>query len=112
MQCENREQSKCIKYGMSIPIVINTEDCDIWERDAHLAPLMRTSSKELGDTIHEALKAIGITPEAVEQFIGVPCGCKERQEKLNQVSRWAKRVVAGSVDNAKGLLDKITGADK
>jgi hypothetical protein len=48
---------------------------------------------ELGDLVESALTKIGITKDKVEQWLGRPCGCAERQEKLNKLSRWAKRVL-------------------
>lgn len=62
---------------------------------------------QLGDKIHNALRAVGITPERVEQWVGGPCGCQERQEKLNQLGRWAARILRGSTDRAKEYLDAM-----
>jgi hypothetical protein len=40
----------------------------------------------LGDYVHAALSAVGITPERVSAAMGVnDCGCDERREWLNQV---------------------------
>jgi len=39
----------------------------------------------LGDRVHDALGAVGITPERVAAALGVDdCGCEERREWLNQ----------------------------
>jgi len=39
----------------------------------------------LGDRVHDALGAVGITPERVAAALGVDdCGCDERREWLNQ----------------------------
>ena len=39
----------------------------------------------LGDYVHDALGAVGITPERVAAALGVDdCGCEERREWLNQ----------------------------
>ena len=51
-------------------------------------PLVTTiQSRGLGDTIAKLTHATGIAQavEAVTSAIGVPCGCKERQEWLNKV---------------------------
>ena len=61
----------------------------------------------LGDAIHEALSRGGVTPELVERWTGPNCGCKDRQERLNQLGRWAARVVAGKLSKAKEYLLEI-----
>jgi hypothetical protein len=43
----------------------------------------------LGDAVREALSRLDITPQKVERWVGKPCGCKNRQEKLNSLHRWA-----------------------
>lgn len=63
---------------------------------------------ELGDRVEQALTAVGITKDRVSSWLGDGCRCGERQEKLNQLNRWAKRVVRGKLDNAKGYFDKMT----
>lgn len=69
---------------------------------------MQTSG--LGDVIESALSAVGVTKERVEAFVGRPCGCRERQEKLNALGAWAKRVVGGKVEKAKEYLEGILGS--
>lgn len=63
---------------------------------------------ELGDRVEQALSTVGISKHRVSSWLGKDCGCAERQEKLNQLSRWAKRVVRGKLDNAKEYFDRIT----
>lgn len=48
---------------------------------------------ELGDAVERALIKVGITQERVSAWIGRPCGCEERKQKLNQLSSWAKMVI-------------------
>lgn len=64
-------------------------------------------TKYLGDHIEAALSSVGITKQVVEKFLGEPCGCTERQEKFNQLDKWARAVALGAVGNAKGFLEKI-----
>ena len=64
---------------------------------------------QLGDLVANALSTVGITPERVENWLGKPCGCKERQRKLNQLGSWARRVISGKTDDAKHYLDMIIG---
>lgn len=61
----------------------------------------------LGDSIHEALSLVGVTPDRVERFLGHPCGCEERRQKLNALGWWAARVVRGKVDRAKEYLEEL-----
>jgi hypothetical protein len=39
----------------------------------------------LGDRVASVLSAVGITPKRVEAVTGKPCGCKARQQKLNEL---------------------------
>jgi hypothetical protein len=61
----------------------------------------------LGDALKAALDAIGITHERVERWVGAPCGCKERQEKMNRLGAWVKRVLGGKTEKAKEYLEEI-----
>lgn len=61
----------------------------------------------LGDQIERALATIGITSERAESWIGVPCGCKERKEKINALEVWARRVLGGKVSQAADYLNRI-----
>lgn len=54
----------------------------------------------LGDSVASALAAVGVTPERVEKWLGRPCGCEERQIKLNQLDIWARRVLKGRTEQA------------
>lgn len=47
---------------------------------------------ELGDAMALALAKLGITEDRVEKWLNAPCRCKDRQEKLNQLSRMLKRM--------------------
>ncbi len=49
----------------------------------------------IGDVVERALVSVGVTQARVEQWLGAPCGCEERQQKLNQLGFWAARVVKG-----------------
>lgn len=61
----------------------------------------------LGDFIETALTSVGITSERVEKWVGRPCGCKARKEKLNQLDRWARRVLQGRTENAEQHLNDL-----
>jgi hypothetical protein len=61
----------------------------------------------LGSLISRALSTIGITDTRVSRWVGAPCGCKERQEKLDAVTYWAIRVMQGKVESAEKYLDNI-----
>ena len=62
----------------------------------------------LGTLIESALSSIGLTSERVEKWLGRPCGCKERREKLDSLTRWAARVIMGRSEGAKQYLDSLT----
>lgn len=72
------------------------------------APLPPPQNKELGDQVEKALTMIGITSQRVEQWMGRPCGCLKRKEKLNQLSRHVKRILRGEPDMKQHLEDLIT----
>lgn len=61
----------------------------------------------LGDRVEQALSALGITKDRVEQWLGRPCGCARRQEKLNQLDRWARRIIGGKTEKAQEYLEGI-----
>lgn len=63
--------------------------------------------KSLGDYVESALSKLGITSERVEAWIGLPCGCEERKQRLNQLSNWAWRILQGRLDNAEKYLNEI-----
>ena len=64
---------------------------------------------ELGDAVEAALTVVGVTRERVEKWVGRPCRCEERKARWNQLSRWARRVVAGKTEKAKQYLKEIIG---
>lgn len=64
----------------------------------------------LGDRIQHALSLLSITGERVEAWLGRPCHCEERREKLNQLDLWARRVVSGKLIQAREFLDRIVSS--
>lgn len=69
----------------------------------------------LGDLIEKALTKVGVTKERVEAYLGRPCGCTKRRDKLNQLSNWAYRLVFGGQseeDAKKAIEDKMTEDEK
>jgi hypothetical protein len=63
----------------------------------------------LGDVVEKALSIIGITEDRVSRWMGGPCGCVERKEKLNQLSAWALRILSGKTKKAEEYLEEIIG---
>jgi hypothetical protein len=63
----------------------------------------------LGTMIESALTFCGVTKERVERWLGGPCGCKERKERLDALWRWAFRVDKGKTDNARRYLETVIG---
>lgn len=63
----------------------------------------------LGDLIETALSSVGVTSARVEEWVGSPCGCQERKQKLNALDAWARRVARGQVQRAGHYLAVIMG---
>lgn len=61
----------------------------------------------IGDQVEAALKLIGVDKSAVVHLLGEDCGCSERKELLNQLDRWARRVISGRLESAKIFLENI-----
>ena len=61
----------------------------------------------LGDRIEQALSIIGVTSERVSYWLGKPCQCSGRKEKLNQLGRWANRVLLGRTGDAEKYLNEM-----
>lgn len=72
-------------------------------------PTAEHTTLELGDLIGKGLSAVGINDERVSAWLGKSCGCPERREKLNQLSRWAKRILRGETEDAEKHLEDIIG---
>lgn len=54
----------------------------------------------LGDIVANALSKVGITEERLSGWLGRPCGCRKRRDKLNKLGEWAKRVLLGEQGTA------------
>lgn len=63
----------------------------------------------LGDRVESVLTAFGITKERVERWVGQPCGCAERQQKLNRLGEWAAAAVERGKEWAASKLEELTG---
>lgn len=61
----------------------------------------------LGDSVKDALARVHVTTELVERLVGGPCGCEERQQKLNALDAWARRVLVGKTADAVAYLWRI-----
>lgn len=59
---------------------------------------IRIGNVRFGDIVSSALAAVGITEERVTAWVGAPCGCKERKEKLNRLGFWAQAMLGGTID--------------
>lgn len=69
------------------------------------------SRKLLGDRIEDALTFVGITKERVEKWVGGPCGCSERQERLNRLDAWVRGMFSGQSERAKKELEHLLEND-
>ena len=50
---------------------------------------MLTETTGLGEHVESILTTFGITKDRVENWVGGPCGCEERKQKLNALGEWA-----------------------
>ena len=68
----------------------------------------------LGDRLHEALERVGVSQDRVSRWLGRPCGCAERQAKLNQLGFWVRAVMGGKVspDTLSATLSVIVGVEE
>jgi len=63
---------------------------DALERDGVL-PQDSIQNLEIGTKVTSVLNTFGITPEAVQKWLGIEeCGCKKRQKFLNGVLSFIK----------------------
>lgn len=66
----------------------------------------------LGDAVHAALEAVGVTDDRVVRWLGQTCGgCAARRERLNQLGWWAARVLRGQTARAREHLEGILNDD-
>lgn len=63
----------------------------------------------LGDAIEKALTSVGITSDRVEKWLGKPCGCGYRRDRLNELGFWAQRILSGKTEKAEDFLNGILG---
>ena len=61
----------------------------------------------LGDSIVAALSVVGITSDRVEKWLGAPCNCEERKQKLNKLDLWARRVLRGKTQAAREYIEGV-----
>jgi hypothetical protein len=69
----------------------------------------KETRKLLGDHIHAALSAIGITEERVSAWLGRPCGCGKRRKKLNRLDAWVRDTASLAASEAKLALLRLIG---
>ena len=95
--------------GMGATAVAEPKLEQDWICDENAPPLATPprSRTGLGDRAEQALQMIGITEDRVNKWLGRPCGCKERREKMNQLGSWVTRVLGGKTDDAEKYLDEM-----
>jgi hypothetical protein len=67
--------------------------------------------RELGDVVTSALISVGITDSRVSKWLGKPCACPIYRERLNRLSRWARRTLTGKTDQAQEQLEELIDED-
>lgn len=65
----------------------------------------------LGTAIEQALKRVGVTEERVSRWIGRPCGCSVRRDRLDKISEWAAQVLSGRSNNPAEDLRRTMGEE-
>lgn len=50
---------------------------------------------------------VGITEDRVTNWLGRPCRCGRRREKLNQLDIWARDTLLKTTKNAKSILERL-----
>jgi hypothetical protein len=111
-------QIKIWKRADIFPGGAESKYVDYWKRkaDSSYIPTKQkpVSPKHLGDFVESALDKIGAARvvNKVHAWLGIPCGCKKRKEKLNQLHRWATRVIQGKEGKAEQYLNELVEEDK
>jgi len=109
--------SRTVSFRACSGVAFGKTDCPYREEGESPAPdrIIAANSPKgipqrgLGDYIAEALSIVGITESAVQEFLGEPCGCAERKERMNQLGFWAVGTVKGKLNDARKYLLKIIG---
>ena len=82
--------ARCRERGYTLdevaPCIVSQDRDTITVDETHPA-YPRNQKPGLGDYVAAGLSAVGITPERVSKALGRPCGCKERQSRLNELGR-------------------------
>jgi hypothetical protein len=66
--------------------IVSETDEEVTFDETH--PSYPKARRGLGDVVAAGLSAVGITPDRVSAALGVKdCGCKQRQQKLNELGR-------------------------
>ena len=63
----------------------------------------------LGDHVKNALKKVGISEERVTKWLGRPCGCAKRRQKLNDLDVWVRNILSGQTEGGTKELDEVLG---
>lgn len=61
----------------------------------------------LGEFVERALSTLGVTKDRVEQWVGKPCGCRERKQKLDALDKWARQSLAKGGEQAVEYLRRL-----
>lgn len=64
-------------------------------------------SHELGDLIEQLTESTGVA-KLVRRYLGEDCGCEERKERLNEVSRWARKALKNKSSELCELLKLLS----
>jgi hypothetical protein len=82
-------EQRCRERGYTLEevraCIVNQHGDEITVDETH--PAYPRARPGLGDMVAAGLSAVGITKERVSKLAGGDCGCRKRQEALNQLGR-------------------------
>ncbi len=101
------EYRKAWLQGTFPPVNVQKQIQSVREQRSKSPP--QQPRKLLGDRVSSALAVVGITEDRVSKWLGRPCGCSRRRDKLNRIDAWARGVISKTIDDAKESLERIIG---
>ena len=60
----------------------------------------------LGDHVKNALEKVGISEEKVTKWLGRPCGCAKRRQKLNNLHLWIRQILGNEREQGEKQLNE------
>lgn len=61
----------------------------------------------LGDDVKRVLESVGITESRVSKWLGRPCNCQKRRERLNRLGAICRRFLQGRIEGAREYITEL-----